>query len=200
MNDTRRRIIVGLGNPGRQYARNRHNIGFMVVDRLAEKHGLKFTRMTNRAIVAVGEIEGRKVALAKPQTYMNLSGESVGPIVKFYKSEPQDMLVIYDELDLPEGQVRMRSKGGAGGHNGMKSIIARVGIQDFPRLRVGVGRPPGRQDPKDFLLDDFSSSELEALDEVLDRAIEGIQRWLRDGIDNAMNFVNAPHASLPYDE
>lgn len=190
--DERRRIIVGLGNPGKQYANNRHNAGFMLVDRLAERHGLKFTRMMHRGIVALGEIEGHKVALVKPQTFMNLSGESVAPIVRFYKSEPSDLLVAYDELDLPAGQLRMRPKGGSGGHNGMKSIIARLGNEDFPRLRIGVGRPPGRRDPKDFLLDDFTRDELAMLEPAFDRAIEGIRRWLSDGIDNAMNFVNAP--------
>ncbi|MCS7054773.1 MAG: aminoacyl-tRNA hydrolase [Thermoflexales bacterium] len=190
--DERRRIIVGLGNPGKQYAHNRHNAGFMAVDRLADRHGLKFTRMMHKGIVALGEIEGCKVALVKPQTFMNLSGESVVPIVRFYKSEPSDLLVTYDELDLPLGQLRMRPKGGSGGHNGMKSIIARLGSEDFPRLRIGVGRPPGRRDPKDFLLDDFTPDEMAALDPTLDRAVEGIRRWLTDGIDNAMNFVNAP--------
>ncbi|GIV83279.1 MAG: peptidyl-tRNA hydrolase [Candidatus Roseilinea sp.] len=190
--DERRRIIVGLGNPGKQYANNRHNAGFMVVDRLAERHGLKFTRMMHKGIVALGEIEGHKVALVKPQTFMNLSGESVAPIVQFYKSEPSDLLVVYDELDLPAGQLRMRPKGGSGGHNGMKSVIARLGSEDFPRLRIGVGRPPGRRDPKDFLLDDFTRDELTALEPAFDRAVEGIRRWLRDGIDNAMNFVNKP--------
>lgn len=190
--EERRRIIVGLGNPGKQYAYNRHNAGFMVVDRLAERHGLKFARMMHKGLVALGEIEGHKVALVKPQTFMNLSGESVVPIVKFYKSEPGELLVVYDELDLPAGQLRMRPKGGSGGHNGMKSIIARLGNEDFPRLRVGVGRPPGRRDPKDFLLDDFTRDELTALEPTFDRAVEGIRRWLTDGIDNAMNFVNKP--------
>lgn len=190
--DERRRIIVGLGNPGKQYANNRHNAGFMLVDRLAERYGLKFTRMMHKGIVALGEIEGHKVALVKPQTFMNLSGESVAPIVRFYKSEPSNLLVIYDELDLPAGQLRMRPKGGSGGHNGMKSIIARLGSEDFPRLRIGVGRPPGRRDPKDFLLDDFTRDELAVLEPAFDRAVEGIRRWLSDGIDNAMNFVNAP--------
>lgn len=190
--EERRRIIVGLGNPGKQYAYNRHNAGFMVVDRLAERHGLKFARMMHKGLVALGEIEGHKVTLVKPQTFMNLSGESVVPIVKFYKSEPGELLVVYDELDLPAGQLRMRPKGGSGGHNGMKSIIARLGNEDFPRLRVGVGRPPGRRDPKDFLLDDFTRDELTALEPTFDRAVEGIRRWLTDGIDNAMNFVNKP--------
>lgn len=190
--DERRRIIVGLGNPGKQYANNRHNAGFMVVDRLAERHGLTFARMMHKGLLALGEIEGRKVALVKPQTFMNLSGESVVPIVKFYKSEPSDLLVVYDELDLPAGQLRMRPKGSSGGHNGMKSIIARLGSEDFPRLRVGVGRPPGRRDPKDFLLDDFTRDELAVLEPAFDRAVEGIRRWLSADIDHAMNFVNRP--------
>jgi PTH1 family peptidyl-tRNA hydrolase len=190
--EERRRIIAGLGNPGKQYAHSRHNVGFMVVDRLAEAHGLKFSRMMSRAIVALGEIEGAKIALVKPQTFMNLSGESVGPITKFYKVTPADLLVVYDELDLPEGQLRMRPKGGAGGHNGMKSIIARVGSPDFPRLRVGLGRPPGRMDPADYVLQSFTAAERSAMDEALDKAVQGIGRWLSDGIDSAMNFVNAP--------
>jgi PTH1 family peptidyl-tRNA hydrolase len=190
-----RRIIAGLGNPGRQYARSRHNVGFMLLDRLANAHGLKFSRMMSRALVALGEIDGVKVALVKPQTFMNLSGESIGPIVRFYKAAPTDLLVVYDELDLPEGLLRMRPKGGAGGHNGMKSIIARVGSSDFPRLRVGLGRPPGRMDPADYVLHAFSPDEQVAMDEALDKAMHGIRRWLVDGVDNAMNFVNAPGAA-----
>lgn len=190
--EDRRRVIVGLGNPGKQYADNRHNIGFMVVDRLAKQHGLAFTRMMHKGLTALGEIEGHKVALVKPQTYMNLSGDAVGPIVRFYKSPPGDVLVIYDELDLPLGQLRMRPKGGAGGHNGMKSILARLGTEDFPRLRIGVGRPPGRQDPKDYVLNNFSKEELAVLETTFDKALAGIQRWLTEGIDAAMNLVNKP--------
>jgi PTH1 family peptidyl-tRNA hydrolase len=192
--EERRRIIAGLGNPGREYARNRHNIGFLIVDALAEKHGLKFTKMMCKGMVALGEIAGAKVALVKPQTYMNLSGECIGPILKFYKSEPSDLLVMYDELDLPAGKLRLLGKGGAGGHNGMRSIIARIGTQDFPRLRCGIGRPPGRMAPKDFVLQDYSSAELASMHELYDRAIEGVSRWLTQGIDNAMNHVNAPIA------
>ncbi len=190
--EERCRIIVGLGNPGKEYANNRHNVGFMIADQLAAQHNLKFSRMMNKAIVALGEIAGRKVILAKPQTFMNLSGESVGPIVKFYKADLSHLLVIYDELDLPLGQLRMRPKGSAGGHNGMKSIIARLGSDVFPRLRVGIGRPPGRRDPRDYVLEDFTSSELATLEPVFARAVEGVQRWLTEGIDSAMNFVNQP--------
>lgn len=192
--EERRRIIVGLGNPGKEYARNRHNIGFMAVDALAEKHHLKFSKMMNNGIVALGEIEGAKVALVKPLTYMNLSGDCVAPIVKFYKSAPADLLVIYDELDLPGGKLRMLAKGGAGGHNGMRSIIARTGTQDFPRLRVGIGRPPGRMEAKSHVLQDFSAAEMDTLRELFDRIGAGVSIWLRDSIDNAMNYVNAPSA------
>ncbi len=188
---TQRRIIAGLGNPGREYIRSRHNVGFQVIDRLAAKHGLRFSKMMSRAIIATGEINGIKVVLVKPQTFMNESGLSVGPIVKYYKADFRDLLVIYDDLDLPVAQVRMRRFGGSGGHNGMKSIIARVGSDDFPRLRIGIGRPPGRMDPMDYVLHSFSDADLELMDEAYERAVQGIERWLVDDIDRVMNVVNA---------
>lgn len=187
---TQRRIIVGLGNPGKEYARTRHNAGFQVIDRLAEKHNLKFSKMMNHAIVAVGEVDGGKVVLVKPQTFMNESGAAVGPIVKFYKTPPAGLLVIYDDLDLPVAQIRMRKFGGSGGHNGMKSIIARVGTENFPRLRVGIGRPTGRMDPMDYVLEPFSKADLELMQITYDRAVDGIERWLRDDIERVMNVVN----------
>jgi PTH1 family peptidyl-tRNA hydrolase len=186
-----RRVIVGLGNPGKEYAHTRHNAGFQVIDRLAEKHGLKFSKMMNRAIVATGDIDGIKVVLVKPQTFMNDSGAAVGPIVKFYKTPPEGLLVIYDDLDLPTAQIRMRKFGGSGGHNGMKSIIARVGTENFPRLRIGIGRPPGRMDPVDYVLQPFSKADLALMDPAYDRAVDGIERWLRDDIDRVMNVINA---------
>lgn len=185
-----RRIIAGLGNPGKEYGRTRHNVGFHIVDRLAEKHGLKFSKMMSRAIVASGDINGSKVVLVKPQTFMNESGQSVGPIVKFYKTDPTNLLVIYDDLDLPLGQLRMRKFGGSGGHNGMKSIIARVGTENFPRLRVGIGRPPGRMDPMDYVLEPFTKAELELMEQTYERAIDGIERWLENDIERVMNVVN----------
>lgn len=136
-------LIVGLGNPGREYANHRHNIGFMVLDALAAKHNLRFSKMMFKGLIADGVIAARKVLLVKPMTYMNLSGTCVGPLMRYYKLLPQQLLVIYDDLDLPAGQLRLRGKGGAGGHNGMRSIIAQLGTEDFPRLRVGIGRPPG---------------------------------------------------------
>jgi PTH1 family peptidyl-tRNA hydrolase len=190
--EDRRFIITGLGNPGKEYARNRHNVGFMFMDRLAEKHGLKFSRMMHKGIVALGDLAGAKVALVKPMTFMNDSGACVGPIAKFYKTPSKEVLAVYDELDLPEGLLRLRGKGGAGGHNGMKSLIARLGSDEFPRLRIGIGRPPGRMAPKDYVLQDFSAGEMAALNEAFDKGIEGVHRWITQGIDNAMNYVNAP--------
>ena len=193
--DDRRYIITGLGNPGREYVRNRHNVGFQFMEALAEKHGLKFSRMMHKGMVAVGEIAGAKVALVKPMTFMNLSGACVGPIARFYKTPASDVLAVYDELDLPEGLLRLRGKGGAGGHNGMKSLITHLGTDGFPRLRIGIGRPPGRMAASDYVLQDFSAGEMAALNEAFDKAIEGVNRWITQGIDNAMNYVNAPAAN-----
>lgn len=190
--ENRRRVIAGLGNPGKNFAGNRHNIGFMVLDRLAAQHRLRFDKMMNRGMVALGDISGVKVALVKPQTFMNDSGMCVSPLLKFYKSTPDDLLVVYDELDLPAGQVKLRKQGGPAGHNGMRSLIQHVGTPDFARLRMGIGRPPGRMEPKDYVLQDFSKMELAELDSTIDRATKGIERWLTDSIDNAMNWVNAP--------
>lgn len=190
--ENRRRVIAGLGNPGKNFAGNRHNIGFMVLDRLAAQHRLRFDKMMNRGMVALGDISGVKVALVKPQTFMNDSGVCVSPLLKFYKSTPDDLLVVYDELDLPSGQVKLRKQGGPAGHNGMRSLIQHVGTPDFARLRMGIGRPPGRMAPKDFVLQDFSKMELAELNSTIDRATKGIERWLTDSIDNAMNWVNAP--------
>ena len=190
--ENRRRVIAGLGNPGKNYANTRHNIGFMVLDRLVEKHHLKFDKMMNRGLVALGEIAHVKVALVKPQTFMNDSGMCVSPLLKFYKSTPDDLLVIYDELDLPAAQVKLRKQGGPAGHNGMRSLIQHLGTQEFARLRMGIGRPPGRMAPKDFVLQDFSKAELIEIDSAIDLAIKGIEHWLTESTDNAMNRVNAP--------
>ncbi len=190
--ENRRHVIAGLGNPGKNFAGNRHNIGFMVLDRLAAQHRLRFDKMMNRGMVALGDISGVKVVLVKPQTFMNDSGMCVSPLLKFYKSTPDDLLVVYDELDLPAGQVKLRKQGGPAGHNGMRSLIQHVGTPDFARLRMGIGRPPGRMEPKDYVLQDFSKMELAELDSTIDRATKGIERWLTNSIDNAMNWVNAP--------
>ena len=135
-------LIVGLGNPGKEYANTRHNIGFRVIERLSEIHNIPLNQKKHKAILGSGYIEGQKVVLAQPQTYMNLSGESVREIADFYKIEPEDMIIIFDDISLDVGQLRLRKKGSAGGHNGIKSIIAHLNSQDFPRIKVGVGEKP----------------------------------------------------------
>jgi len=152
------RLIVGLGNPGRKYADNRHNVGFQCLDRLAEAWGLSFSRQKHKALLAQGQIAGLKVILAKPHTFMNLSGEAMERMARFYKVPPENILVIYDDLDLPVGRIRLRPEGGSGGHKGMQSIIEHLGSNGFPRLRVGIGRPT-HGDPVDYVLGDFTLDE-----------------------------------------
>ncbi|MCI0398290.1 MAG: aminoacyl-tRNA hydrolase [Chloroflexi bacterium] len=187
--DSNRCLIVGLGNPGRTHRANRHNIGFMVVDALAEKHGIAVGRVQHKALIGDGRIAGRPVILAKPQTFMNLSGEAVGPLANYYKVPLANLLVIYDEIDLPFGALRLREKGSSGGHNGMRSIINRLG-QDFPRLRLGIGRPPGRMPPAAYVLQDFAKEELPLAGELIDQAIQAIETFLVEGIDRAMTRHN----------
>jgi len=183
-------LVVGLGNPGREYAQTRHNVGFQIVTRLAEKHGLSFTRMQNEALVATGRIDDVRVVLAKPQTWMNESGRAVGPLVRFYKVEPARLLIVYDDLDIPLGTLRLRSEGGSAGHKGMRSTIERLGTQSFPRLRVGIGRPPGRMDAADYVLEPFGRDEELLMGSARDRAVEAIECFLAEGIAAAMNRFN----------
>lgn len=185
-----RALIVGLGNPGRRYAGNRHNVGFQVLDRLAAAHGLAFTRRQGQALIAIGQIAGRPVLLAKPQTYMNESGRAVASLARFYQIEMPNLLVVYDDLDLPFGTLRLRPEGSAGGHHGMESIIAALGRQDFPRLRIGIGRPPGRMDPVDYVLQDFDREQQEFLPELYDRAVKAIVSFLSQGIVLTMSRHN----------
>jgi len=189
-------LIVGLGNPGRQYRGNRHNIGFMVVDRLAAANGIQSSKVQNKAIVGDGRIVGQRVILAKPQTYMNSSGDAIGPLANFYKIPPENIFVVYDEMDIPLGTIRLREKGGAGGHNGMKSIIQHIG-QEFPRMRLGVGRPPGRMDPPAYLLQDFSNDQLPTVSDMIDEAIRAIETYLQEGIQMAMSRHNGSVTSDP---
>ena len=186
-----RYLIVGLGNPGRAYAFNRHNVGFMAVDKLALRAGIDLRRVQNKAIVGSGRLADRPVILAKPQTFMNLSGEAVGALANYYRVPPTALLVIYDELDIPFGVIRLREKGGAGGHNGMRSIIQHMG-NDFPRLRLGVGRPPGRMDAAAFVLQDFGRDELPLVSEMLTTAGDAVESFVRQGIDLTMSRFNGP--------
>jgi PTH1 family peptidyl-tRNA hydrolase len=184
-------LIVGLGNPGREYAGNRHNVGFDCVDLLAEKHGIALSKSQHKARLGTGQVAGRRAILAEPQTYVNSSGEAVGAVARYYKVAPEDVLVIYDDLDLPQGTIRLRPGGSSGGHNGIKSIIEHLGTQAFPRVRIGIGRPPGRMEPKDYVLQDFSAAEREGMVEVYDRVVDAVETFIREGIREAMNRYNA---------
>lgn len=184
-------LIVGLGNPGREYRGNRHNIGFMAVDKLAAAYNIHSSRVEHKAIVGKGRIEGRSVIIAKPQTFMNLSGESVRPLLNYYKIPQANLLVIYDELDVSFGDIRLRMKGGTGGHNGIRSIIQHLD-PDFARMRLGIGRPPGKLPVRAWVLQDFLRDQQPVLDMVLDEAVAAVHTFLRDGIDLAMTRHNGP--------
>jgi peptidyl-tRNA hydrolase, PTH1 family len=188
-NSRGRALIAGLGNPGPRYAGNRHNIGFMAVEQLARAHGIKLGRGRYNTRLGEGRIAGRPVILVQPQTFMNRSGDAIGPLAAYYRIDPANILVIYDELDLPLGTLRLREQGGTGGHNGMKSIANHLG-QGFPRLRLGIGRPSGRMDPAAYVLQDFSSEERKVVAEVLRQAQEAAETFLREGIDMAMTRHN----------
>jgi PTH1 family peptidyl-tRNA hydrolase len=162
----------------------------MLVDRVAERLGVKFSRLESKALLTKGEHQGRRVVLAKPQTFMNLSGQSVGGLVRFYKAPLENLLVAYDDVDLPLGTLRIRPGGGSAGQKGMASIIDRLGTQEFPRLRLGVGRPPGRMEAADYVLQDFSSGEIELLRLTLDRAAEAALVFVAEGLETAMNQYN----------
>lgn len=183
------KLIVGLGNPGPQYAHHRHNVGYRVVDSLAQAQGLAFTRRQCRALVTSGDFAGHRVLLAKPLTFMNLSGQAVGPLMRFYKLSPSDLLVIYDDLDLPLGRIRVRPEGGSGGHKGMQSIIEQLGTEQFARVRIGIGRPASG-DPVAYVLQDFSPDEEAIIARALDRACSAVLVWLQEGIEAAMNRFN----------
>ena len=185
-----RYMIVGLGNPGREYENNRHNIGFRIVDALAAAHGVSFAKKQSRAVIGEGTIAERKVLLVKPQTFMNLSGESVGSLMTFFKLPHKALLVISDDMDIPPGTLRIRKTGGAGGQNGLKSINAHLGTQDYPRMRFGIGRPPGRMEGADYVLQDFDKADAILIDETIARAVRAIETWLCCGIELAMTRHN----------
>jgi PTH1 family peptidyl-tRNA hydrolase len=183
-------LIIGFGNPGREYIHNRHNIGFMLIDRIAVRLNAQGMKLQSKAIVISTLYEGRKVILAKPQTYMNLSGQSVQGLMHFYKLPPENLLVSHDDLDLSFGTIRIRPDGGPGGQRGMADTIERLGTKEFPRLRLGIGRPPGRMDPKDYVLQDFSKEDQKYLPEILDRAADAAIEFVMRGLNSAMNKFN----------
>ena len=183
-------LLIGLGNPGREYKDSRHNFGFMLIDRLCVRLNARGMKMQSKAIVISTTYEERKLILAKPQTYMNLSGQSVQGLAHFYKIPLTNMMVLSDDLDLPFGAIRIRASGGPGGQRGMASIIEHLGTQDFPRLRLGIGRPPGRMEAADYVLQDFSRADLKNLSEVLDRAADAVLTFVTEGLNAAMNKFN----------
>lgn len=190
-------LVVGLGNPGRKYERNRHNVGFMVVDRLARTHGLPDLKEKFSGVWSKGEIvvSGKRlpIAVLQPQTYMNLSGDSVQPCVAFLKVDPTHVVVVHDELDLPWKDVRLKVGGGHAGHNGLRSIIGRLGTPEFARVRVGIGRPPPgfKGDVADYVLEDFDPIEKAELPDVVDRAVAAIEKVVAEGVASAMNAVSS---------
>ena len=183
-------LLVGLGNPGREYVHNRHNVGFMLIDRLAVRLEARSLKVQSRAIVTSALHQERKLILAKPQTYMNLSGHSVQGLAHFYRIPLPCLMVISDDIDLPLGTIRIRASGGAGGQRGMGSIIESLGSKDFPRLRIGIGRPPGRMEPADYVLQDFSREDQKLLPEIMDRAEAAVLEFVLNGLNAAMNKYN----------
>jgi PTH1 family peptidyl-tRNA hydrolase len=183
-------LIVGLGNPGSQYEKTRHNIGFRVIDKLSELHNIPLNQKKHKAILGSGYIEGQKVILAQPQTYMNNSGESVREIADFFKIDPEDVLVVFDDISLAVGQLRLRKKGSAGGHNGIKSIISHLNSQDFPRVKVGVGEKPAGWDLADHVLAPFPKNEAEQVENAIKDAAAAVKMILTDSMESAMNVYN----------
>lgn len=185
-------LVVGLGNPGPNYARTRHNVGFMVADLLAERIGSAFKlHKKSGADVATGRLSGRPVVLARPRCYMNESGRQVGPLAKFYSVPPADLMVIHDDLDLDFGRIRLKQGGGEGGHNGLRSIATVLGSKDFQRVRFGIGRPPGRQDPAAFVLQAFGSRERDELPTICEQAADATELLIELGLEPAQNVVHA---------
>ncbi len=185
-------LVVGLGNPGPNYARTRHNLGFLVADRLADRMGSKFkAHKRSGAEVATGWLSGRSVVLARPRSYMNESGRQVGPLAKFYSVAPADIVVVHDDLDLDFGRVRLKLGGGEGGHNGLRSIVAALGTNGFQRVRIGIGRPPGRKDPAAFVLERFTPAERGEIPGICERAADATELLLELGLEPAQNIVHA---------
>ena len=185
------KLIVGLGNPGAKYAGTRHNAGFSVIDELAERHNIKVDTCKHKALIGKGVINGEKVILAMPQTFMNLSGESIRSILDYYKVDPEtELIVIYDDISLDVGKLRIRAKGSAGGHNGIKNIIAHVGGSVFPRIKVGVGEKPPKYDLADYVLGHFSKAEQELMEEGYKDAVKAVEMIVSGDISGAMNEYN----------
>jgi PTH1 family peptidyl-tRNA hydrolase len=183
-------LVAGLGNPGERYAFTPHNLGFLVVDRLAERHGIRVTRKDSRALVGPGEIAGRPVLLAKPQTYMNLSGTSLAPLMEKHDISTEDLIVIYDELDLPWMALRIKPRGSAAGHNGMESVIRCLGTSEIVRVRLGIHPGHPVRDGAEFVLAPFKRSQMQEVDELAGRAAEAVESIIAEGVEKAMTKFN----------
>lgn len=184
-------IIAGLGNPGKDYENTRHNVGFQVIDAIADKYNISVAELKHRAIIGKGYVEGQKVILVKPLTFMNLSGESIRLVIEYYKADAEtELIVISDDISLEPGQLRVRKKGSAGGHNGLKSIIKQLGHDNFQRIRIGVGEKPKNYDLADWVLGHFNKEEKAAVSETLIKAVRAVEIMLTDGADAAMNEFN----------
>lgn len=183
-------IIVGLGNPGQKYEGTRHNVGFDTIELLAGKHGIAINKLKHKALSGEGSISGRRVLLVKPQTFMNLSGESVRDIVDWYKVPVGNIIIIYDDIDLPLGKLKVRPKGSSGTHNGMRSVIYQLQSDEFPRIRIGIDKPPEGWELANYVLSRFSSEDRKIVDETIEKAAGAVEELLRAGIDQAMNKYN----------
>lgn len=193
-------IIAGLGNPTAGYEKTRHNVGFDVIDAAAEKYGIAMNRRQSKAVCGSGFIGGQKVLLVKPQTYMNLSGDSIAPLLRFYRLDPeQDLIVVYDDINLDPGRLRVRKRGSAGGHNGIKDLIAKTGSDGFSRIRVGVGNPPPERDLADYVLSRFSGEDRALVDAAIADAADCLALMVNGQIDEAMNQYNGQRAKRPED-
>lgn len=184
------KIIAGLGNPTRQYEGTRHNTGFSAIYRIADKYDIKMNIAKHKALIGTGIIAGEKVMLVMPQTFMNLSGESIGEIIRFYKASAEDLIVIYDDIDLDVGKIRIRAKGSAGGHNGIKNIIQHIGTESFDRIRIGIGHKPPHFDLADYVLSRYGNDELPLIRDAVDNAADAVEIIISDGINKAMNKYN----------
>lgn len=182
-------VIAGLGNPGKKYEKTRHNIGFITIDRLAEKHNINVDKLKFKALVGEGRISGQKIVLVKPQTFMNLSGESIQEVMNFYKLPPENLIVVYDDIDIELGTLRIRKSGSAGTHNGMRSIVQHLNSQDFPRIRIGMGGPK-KGDLVDFVIGGFTKDEEKVLDATVSTALNAVECIVESGTDLAMNKYN----------
>jgi len=183
-------IVVGLGNPGKEYEKTRHNTGFMAIDKLADKYNIEINKEKHKALVGLGVIEGEKVILVKPQTFMNLSGEAVIEVINFYKEDISNLIVLFDDIDLPIGTIRIKERGSAGTHNGVKSLVKELGTQEFKRVKVGIGGPKGNIDLIGHVLGKFSVEEFCEIEKSIDKATQAIEVIIKDNVLKAMNEFN----------